>query len=208
MGAGKSGNFGNTKGNSLDALSNLLTAASLIPGLDTFTNLASIPVDLARGDFLSAGLSVIGAIPVIGEIADVAKYADKGIDIAKTVDKASDTAKAAKKASKITSVADNAKSVAKKYNLGKNGYFGTKGKNTRVFKSNDPIKSSADFYKKISKGGSERILPNGKGVQTTFFDKSSVVYRVITKTPNRPAVEITVKTPGKIKPQKIHFINP
>lgn len=199
MGAGKSGNFGNTKGNSLDALSNLLTAASLIPGLDTFTNLASIPVDLARGDFLSAGLSALGVVPVVGEVADTAK-------LAKTVDKASDTAKAAKKASKITSVSDNAKSVAKKYNLGKNGYFGTKGKNTRVFKSNDPIKSSADFYKKISKGGSERILPNGKGVQTTFSDKSSVVYRVITKTANSPAVEITVKTPGKIKPQKIHFI--
>lgn len=80
------------------------------------------------------------------------------------------------------------------------------GKNTRVFKSNDPIKSSADFYKKLSKGGIERILPNGKGVQTIFSDESNIVYRVITKTPNSPAVEITVKTPGKIKPQKIHFI--
>ena len=97
MGAGKSGNFGNTKGSSLDALSNMLAAASLIPGLDTFTNLASIPVDLARGDFLSAGLSAIGAIPVVGEVADVAKYADKGIDIAKTVDKASDASKTVKK---------------------------------------------------------------------------------------------------------------
>lgn len=38
MGGGKGGNFGNTKGSSLDALSNFLTAASLIPGLDTFTN--------------------------------------------------------------------------------------------------------------------------------------------------------------------------
>ena len=206
MGAGKSGNFGNTKGNSLDALSNLLTAASLIPGLDTFTNLASIPVDLARGDFVSAGLSAIGAIPVVGEVADVAKYADKGIDIAKTVDKASDTAKAAKKASKITSVSDNAKSVAKKYNLGKNGYFGTKGKNTQTFKSANPIKSSADFYNKISKGGQKSPLSNGKGVQAVFEDGSRVVYRVITKTPNSPAVSITVTNPGRIKPQKIHFI--
>lgn len=46
MGAGKSGNFGNTKGNALDALSDLLTAASLIPGLDTFTDLAAIPLTL------------------------------------------------------------------------------------------------------------------------------------------------------------------
>ncbi|MBR2404373.1 MAG: hypothetical protein IKA95_01810 [Clostridia bacterium] len=100
MGAGKFGNFGNTKGNSLDALSNLLTAASLIPGLDTFTNLASIPVDLARGDFVSAGLSAIGAIPVVGEVADtakLAKMADKAVDAAKVADKASDFTKFTKK---------------------------------------------------------------------------------------------------------------
>ena len=83
MGGSISGNFGNTKGSSLDALSNLLTAASLIPGLDTFTNLASIPVDLARGDFLSAGLSALGVVPVVGEIGDaakLAKIADEAVD--------------------------------------------------------------------------------------------------------------------------------
>ncbi len=101
MGAGKSGNFGNTKGSALDALSDLLTAASLIPGLDTFADLASIPVDLARGDFVSAGLSAIGVIPVVGEIGDTAKYVDKGIDVAKTVDKASDAGKTAKKSKNI-----------------------------------------------------------------------------------------------------------
>ncbi len=103
MGGGKSGNFGNTIGSkslSLDDLSNLLTAASLIPGLDTFTNLASIPVDLARGDFVSAGLSAIGAIPVIGEVADttkLAKMADKAVDTVKAIDKTSDFTKFTKK---------------------------------------------------------------------------------------------------------------
>ena len=209
MGGGTSGNFGKTKGSTLDALSDLLAAASLIPGVDSITDLLSIPVDLARGDFLSAGLDAIGILPLVGEVADtakLAKIADKAIDTAKAVDKTSDVVKSAKKAAKITSVTDNAKSVAKKYNLSKSGYFGTKGKNTRVFKSNDPIKSSADFYKKISKGGRERVLPNGKGVQTTFSDNSSVIYRVVTKTPNSPTVEITVETFDKIKPQKIHFI--
>ena len=138
-------------------------------------------------------------VPFVGEVADTAK-------LAKMADKAVDTAKAAKKASKITSVSDNAKSVAKKYNLGKNGYFGTKGKNTQTFKSADPIKSSADFYNKISKGGQKSPLSNGKGVQAVFEDGSRVVYRVITKTPNSPAVSITVTNPGRIKPQKIHFI--
>ena len=90
MGAGKVGNFGNTKGSSLDALSTLLAAASFVPGLDTFTNLASIPVDLARGDFTSAGLSALGVIPVIGEAGDaakVARIADKAMDASKTVSK-------------------------------------------------------------------------------------------------------------------------
>ena len=199
MGGGKGGNFGNTKGSGLDALSDLLTAASLIPGLDTFADLAAIPVDLASGDFLSAGLDAIGIIPFVGEVADAAK-------LAKMADKAVDAAKTAKKTAKVTSVADNARSVAKKYNLNKNGFFGTKGKNARVFKSNDPIKSSADFYKRISKGGKHSVLPNGKGVQTVFDDGSRVVYRVKTSTPNSPAVDISISIYSGIKKQKIHFI--
>lgn len=86
--------------NWLDSVSNLLTAASLIPGLDTFTNLASIPVDLARGDFLSAGLSAIGMIPVVGEVGDtakLAKMADKAVDAAKVADKTTDFTKFTKK---------------------------------------------------------------------------------------------------------------
>ncbi len=93
MGGGTGGNFGNTRGSSLDALSYLLSAASLIPGIDTFTNLASIPVDLARGDYVSAGLSALGAIPVVGEIGDTAK-------LAKMADKTVDAAKATKKIQK------------------------------------------------------------------------------------------------------------
>lgn len=99
MGGSTAGDFGNTKGSSLDALSNLLTAASLIPGIDTFADLASIPVDLARGDYISAGLSAIGVIPVIGEVGDTAKLArmaDKAVDAAKVVDKASDIRKTLK----------------------------------------------------------------------------------------------------------------
>lgn len=196
MGAGAGGNFGNTLGSRLDALSDALSLASLVPGLDTFTDLASIPVDLARRDFLSAGLDLLGVVPVIGKIGDTAK-------LARVADKAIDAAKTAKT---MSSVADNAKSVAKKYNLSKSGLFGEAGKNCRVFKSSNPVKSSADFYKKISKGGVEDILSNGKGVRTTFSDKSRTIYRIITKTPNSPAVEITITAPGKIKSQKIHFI--
>ena len=85
--------------NWLDSISDLLTVASLVPGLDSLTNLASIPVDLARGDLFSAGFSAIGVIPVIGEVGDtakLAKLADKAIDTTKIADKVSDTAKVVK----------------------------------------------------------------------------------------------------------------
>ena len=94
MGGSVSGNFGNTKGSRLDALSDFLTAASLIPGLDTFTDLAAIPVDLLRGDFLSAGLDAFGVLPVIGEIADTSK-------LAKIANKVSDTGESVLKIPKL-----------------------------------------------------------------------------------------------------------
>ncbi len=96
MGGGMAGNFGSTAGvsgeNILDSISNFLTAASLIPGLDTFTDLAAIPVDLARGDYVSAGLDLLGVIPFVGEVADTAK-------IARVADKAADIATVTKKVS-------------------------------------------------------------------------------------------------------------
>ena len=99
MGTGKRGDFGNTKGveddNLLDLISNILTVASLIPGMDTFADLAAIPVDLLRGDYLSAGLDAVGIIPFIGEVADTTK-------LAKMADKTLDVVDLAKKSKKIS----------------------------------------------------------------------------------------------------------
>ena len=80
----------------LDGISTGLTAASFIPGLDTFTNIAQIPVDLLRGDFVGAGLDLVGAIPFVGEVADVAKTArtaDRIIDGVRVTDKLVDGVK-------------------------------------------------------------------------------------------------------------------
>ena len=75
MGGGKAGNFGNTFGQKLDMLSDALTAASLIPGVDTIADLAAIPVDALRKDFVSVGLDALGVIPLVGAIGDAAKIA-------------------------------------------------------------------------------------------------------------------------------------
>ena len=82
-----------TKGmNFLDYVSALLSAAALIPGIDSIVDLISIPVDLLRGDLASAGFDLIGIVPFIGEVGDTGKalrIADKAIDGAKIVDKVS-----------------------------------------------------------------------------------------------------------------------
>lgn len=162
MGGGIGGSFGNTKGSSLDALSNMLTAASLIPGLDTFTNLASVPVDLARGDFLSAGLSAIGAIPVIGEVADtakLAKMADKAVDI-----------------SKATKTATNFKSFPKKIHIGKQGkhILGhnnyQKGKSILNISTSDAQKLINKYSGKGRKIGTSRETVNFKKVIGKSYD--------------------------------------
>ncbi len=82
-----------TKGMSfLDYVSTLLSAASLIPGIDSIVDLISIPVDLLRGDLISAGFDFVGILPFIGELGDAGKalrIADKASDITKAVDKGS-----------------------------------------------------------------------------------------------------------------------
>lgn len=76
----------------LDYVSTLLSVAALIPGVDSIVDLISIPVDLLRGDLISAGFDLIGIVPFLGEVGDAGKalrIADKAIDGTKVVDKAS-----------------------------------------------------------------------------------------------------------------------
>ena len=91
-----------------------MAIASLIPGVDTIADLVSIPIDLIRGDYVSAILSAIGAIPVVGEVADtakIAKTADKIFDAAKGADNAIDAAKAIDNATDAAKLADVSKGI-------------------------------------------------------------------------------------------------
>ena len=97
----------------------------------------------------------------------------------------------------------NAHKTRRKYPLNEQGYFGKKG-NTRVIVSNDQNQEAKCFYAMISKGGKEKPLPNGHGVQKMMKYGGTVVYREKTSTLNSPAVNLG-NMKGKIKNQKIHF---
>ena len=80
----------------LDYVSALLSAAAFIPGIDSIVDLISIPVDLLRGDLVSAGFDLVGIVPFVGEVGDAGKalrIADKASDVAKAADKVTDGVK-------------------------------------------------------------------------------------------------------------------
>ncbi|MBQ4517419.1 MAG: minor capsid protein [Clostridia bacterium] len=175
--------------NWLDSISNLLTAASLVPGLDSLTNLASIPVDLARGDFLSAGLSAIGMVPVVGEVADtakLAKMADKVVGAAKV----NKTAKNSELIIKVTnkssalksvdtlpsSIQKSAKSFFKGSSNNYNSYSVIKNKNnTYTIKMENPgkVPGSKAVYNKIVNSDGKTI----KVYKDTFDPSGNLVHR-------------------------------
>lgn len=110
---------------------------------------------------------------------------------------------------KFHSISDNISSLKKsfKYN---NGYFGENGTSNRVriIYGNDPASIGKEFYDKISFGGIEKNLPNGKGKITYMADGSIITFRPTTKSDNYPGVDINISKStdsGGIKQQKIHF---
>ena len=49
-------------------------------------------------------------------------------------------------------ISENAEKMKKQYPLTKMGFFGEKGKHTRVIVSTSPEKTSLDFYQRLCKG--------------------------------------------------------
>ena len=196
MGGGIGGSFGNTKG-ALDAISDALAVASLVPGLDTFADLAAVPVDLARGDYISAGLDLVGAVPFIGEVADtarIARTANKVVDAGKTIDRTRDVVKATKRSKstivKVTKKSSALKSIDKlPSNIQKsvksffkgssnnyNSYSVIKNKNnTYTIKRENPgkVPGSKAVYNKIVDSNGKKI----KVYKDTFDPLGNLVHR-------------------------------
>jgi len=157
----------------LDVLSKALAVASVVPGLDTFMDLAAVPVDLLRGDYVSAGLDLVGAIPFAGETADTArlaklgfeaadvmKDADNAVDMARAVDKADDASKISKFAESTYSSIKN-KTIDDAYPLA-----------SKYVNSSEPLYRNADNIKPVD--GYEDIVVHGDSRGFSYRDKNGV----------------------------------
>lgn len=109
---------------------------------------------------------------------------------------------------------ENAASLKESYKFNPNsGYFGEPGKSSnnhvRNIESEDPLKTSKDFYEKAAYGGKETPLKNGEGVITIMKDGTVIVFRETSHSDGTSAIDINIKSPkdnGGIKSQKIHFV--
>ena len=156
---------GNAFGQKLDLLSDALTAASLIPGVDTIADLAALLVDALRKDFVSVGFDALGVIPLVGEIGDAAK-------IAKIANKASNAVKSVVKIPKLY------KSPSK---LVKNGWKEItppamkKNTTSRMFKKNGyTIRFDKGTKGMSGYGGKDHyhiLNPNSTGKHDYYLDK-------------------------------------
>ena len=154
----------------MDKLSDGLAIASLIPGLDTFADLASIPIDLARGDFVSAGLSALGAVPFVGEVADSAK-------LAKMVDKVGDGVKTVNKSDKLV---DSAKGIKKSIKYPGNNPSKSPGKGFEWRGKSTPDKGKGNWYnpKTGEKWNSDLKHGDPIGPHWDYTDSKGKQYRV------------------------------
>lgn len=101
----------------------------------------------------------------------------------------------------------NAMAMMDIYPYSEHGFFGKKGKNSRVIKTSDPEAVSIDFYKRLSIGGTVVPLSNGKGTKTVFADScATITHRIVTSTKGSPAVDVNVSYSLLVKSQKIHFV--
>lgn len=78
----------------LDGIQLALDAAGLAPGVGAIPDLINASISAIRGDWSAAGLSVLAAVPIIGDAATAAKFAQKGMKVAKAAKKAEVATKA------------------------------------------------------------------------------------------------------------------
>lgn len=107
-------------------------------------------------------------------------------------------------------ISDNLASVTQKYPLTVDGLFGKAGHRARIIESNAPVTTAYDFFNRLT-DGYDMIKPipypdgSQKGCVAYMKDGAIVTVRKKSTSDGSPAVDINIKSPGRVKTQKIHF---
>lgn len=141
----------------LDGIQTALDFAGFIPGAGAIPDLLNAAIYAARGDMANAGMSVLAAIPGIGDAAAGAKIAVKGVKAAKAAKKAGKLGDAAKdnvtsiskfKADKVQKAIDASDNVAR---LPSNKVSDTSLSKTKELQKQDNVLHMDRYEKKVEK---------------------------------------------------------
>ena len=143
----------------LDGIQLALDAAGMFPGLGAIPDLLNASISALRGDWFGAGLSILAAVPGVGDVVGGAKLAHKGMAAAKTVEKSRKLvlSNAAKKYI--------GKDISKEELLSK----GICKSNKEVDFFNETLRSqrkdvAGSFYKENGMTNEEQIFQHGSGI--------------------------------------------
>lgn len=141
----------------LDGIQTALDFAGFIPGAGAIPDLLNAAIYAARGDMANAGMSVLAAIPGIGDAAAGAKIAVKGVKAAKAAKKAGKLGDAAKdnvtsiskfKADKVQKTIDESDNVAR---FPSNKVSDTSLSKTKEMQKQDNVLHMDRYEKKVEK---------------------------------------------------------
>ena len=124
----------------LDGIQTALDLAGFVPGVGAIPDLINAAIYVMRGDMINAGLSLVSAVPGIGDAAGAAKILNNGLKFAKKIDNVgSATTRVAKTSENIvSSVTRTAKTTEKSVAT------------TRVAKTSENIASNAALTEKTT----------------------------------------------------------
>ena len=138
----------------LDGIQTALDFAGFIPGAGAIPDLLNAAIYAARGDMANAGMSVLAAVPGIGDAAAGAKIAVKGVKAAKKAGKLGDAAKdnvtsiSKFKADKVQKTIDESDNVAR---FPSNKVSDTSLSKTKEMQKQDNVLQMDRYEKKVEK---------------------------------------------------------
>lgn len=97
----------------LDGIQTALDLAGFAPGVGAVPDLLNAAISACRGNWAEAGLSILAAVPLIGDVAAGAKLANRGVKMAKAAQKVEKTTKVGKEVKNVAKVEDASKQTSK-----------------------------------------------------------------------------------------------
>lgn len=174
----------------LDGIQLVLDAAGFAPGVGAIPDLLSAGISALRGNWAEAGLSVLAAVPIIGDVAAGAKMAKRGLKTAKMVKK---------------SISRNVDLSIK--GLAKRGMSVEDAKAFRRGVRNERKNVAQDFYKKNTNWSDSKIESHLQGID---FNKPVKIDKI----PPAGQKEVTVyqyrklSGKGQYEPGNYYTTNP